>query len=130
MAEQAGITPEELVAAIQGDDLTALAPVAGFWNTGAGDMGPGALLGPAVLPSRVHAIDGSQEAGQSLTLVANENCHGDRRPPTPSSSGSSTPGPAVQALASGEVDIIAPQVNVDLVASLEALGDQIRHDHR
>lgn len=124
VAEQAGITPEDLVTAIQNDDLATLAPVAEFWNTG-WDMGPGALLDPALIPSSgPYQID-SWEAGQSLTLVANENYYGD--PPATDSIVIRfiQQDQQVQALANGEVDVIAPQVNVDLVASLEALGDQV-----
>lgn len=124
VAEQAGITPEDLVTAIQNDDLAALAPVAEFWNTG-WDMEPGALLDPAALPSSGPYVIDTWEAGQSLTLVANENYYGDP-PATDTIVIRFIPqDQQVQALANGEVDIIAPQVNVDLVASLEALGDQV-----
>lgn len=123
-AEQAGITPEELVTAIQNDDMAALTPVAEFWNTG-WDMEPGALLDQALIPSSGPYVIESWEAGQSLTLVANENYYGD--PPATDTVVIRfiAQDQQVQALANGEVDIIAPQVNVDLVASLEQLGDQV-----
>jgi peptide/nickel transport system substrate-binding protein len=123
-AEQAGMTPEDLVTAIQNDDIAALTPVAEFWNTG-WDMQPGALLDPAVIPSSgPYQID-SWEAGQSLTLVANENYYGD--PPANDTIVVRfiAPDQQVQALANGEVDVIAPQASVDLKASLDALGDQV-----
>ncbi|SDT54703.1 ABC transporter family substrate-binding protein [Jiangella sp. DSM 45060] len=123
-AEQAGMTAEDLVTAIQNDDMAALTPVAEFWNTG-WDMGPGALLDQAVIPaSGPYTID-SWEAGQSLTLVANENYYGD--PPATDTIVIRfiQQDQQVQALANGEVDIIAPQVSVDLVQALEGLGDQV-----
>ncbi|SEF17663.1 ABC transporter family substrate-binding protein [Jiangella alba] len=123
-AEQAGMTAEDLVTAIQNDDMAALTPVAEFWNTG-WDMGPGALLDQAVIPaSGPYTID-SWEAGQSLTLVANENYYGD--PPATDTIVIRfiQQDQQVQALANGEVDVIAPQVSVDLVQALEGLGDQV-----
>ncbi|WP_203454150.1 ABC transporter family substrate-binding protein [Jiangella aurantiaca] len=124
VAEQAGMTPEDLVAAIQNDDMAALAPVAEFWNSG-WDMEPGALLDQALIPSSGPYVIDSWEAGQSLTLVANENYYGD--PPATDTIVIRfiQQDQQVQALANGEVDVIAPQVNVDLVASLEQLGDQV-----
>ncbi len=123
-AEAAGMTPEDLVTAIQNDDMEALAPVAEFWNAG-WDMEPGALLDPAQIPSSGPYTIDSWEAGQSLTLVANENYYGDA-PGTDTIVIRFIPqDQQVQALANGEVDVIAPQVSVDLVASLEALGDQV-----
>ncbi|WP_146605111.1 ABC transporter family substrate-binding protein [Jiangella anatolica] len=123
-AEQAGMTPEDLVTAIQNDDMAALAPVAEFWNSG-WDMEPGALLDQAVIPSSGPYLIDSWEAGQSLTLVANENYYGD--PPATDTIVIRfiAQDQQVQALANGEVDIIDPQVSVDLVASLDALGDQV-----
>src|SRR5690606_29751983 len=65
------------------------------------------------------------EAGQSVTLVANENYWG-----TPPATKTLVyrfvaPDAMVQALQNGDLNIIEPQATVDTVAQLEALGDAV-----
>lgn len=123
-ADQAGMTPEELIDAIRNEDVDALLPVAEFWNTG-WDMNPGELPDPALIPSSGPYMIDSWDAGQSMTLKANPNWWGEP-PATDTIVVRFVPGDQqVQALANGEVDVIAPQASVDLVSSLEALGDQV-----
>ena len=123
-AEQGGLTPEEFVAAIKADDQAALAPVAEFWNSG-WDMASGQLLDPALIPSSGPYVIDSWDAGQSMTLKANENYWG-----TPPKTETIVirfiaQDQQVQALANGEVDVISPQASPDLKASLDGLGDQV-----
>ena len=123
-ADQAGLSSEELIAAIANDDIDTLLPVAEFWSTG-WDMNPGDLLDPALIPASGPYVIDSWDAGQSITLKANENWWGE--PPATDTIvvRFMAQDQQVQALANGEVDVISPQASVDLANSLEALGDQV-----
>lgn len=123
-AEQAGSTVEDMVTAIQNDDQATLAPIAEFWNTG-WDMQPGALLDPAVIPSSGPYVIERWDAGQSITLTANEAYWGTAPATDTIVIRIISPDQQVQALANGEVDVIAPTASVDLKASLDQLGDQV-----
>lgn len=123
-AQQGGIDSEQLVEAVRNDDMAVLAPVAEFWNTG-WDMQSGQLMSPELIPSSGPYVIDSWQAGQSMTLKANENYWG-----TPAKTKTIVvrfiePGQQVQALANGEVDIISPPASVEITSSLDELGDQV-----
>jgi peptide/nickel transport system substrate-binding protein len=124
-AEQGGLTVEQLVEAIQAKDVETLRPVAEFWNTGWLSPTPGDLPDESLRPSSgPYQID-SWSAGQSITLVANEEYWG-----TPPATETLVyrfvaPEAQVQALQNGDLNVIEPQATVDTVAQLEAIGDSI-----
>ncbi|MCR2784442.1 MULTISPECIES: ABC transporter substrate-binding protein [unclassified Microbacterium] len=124
VAEQSGLSTEELVEAILGGDSEALAPVAEFWNTG-WFTNPGELPDEALMPSSGPYKLSSWDAGQSVTLVANEEYYGEQLAPQNAELVFRFVGQdaMVQALDNGDLDVIAPQPTVDTLAQLEQLGD-------
>lgn len=118
---QSGVT--DVVAAADKPDA-ADAKLVEFWNKGWA-LNPGALkkdIMPAVGP---YVID-SWAAGQSLTLKANDKWKG--KAPTASTiviryieDTAQT-----QALQNGELNIMEPQPQVDIVNQLKALGDAVK----
>ena len=131
-AEAAGMTPEELVTAIQEGDVEAIAPAAEFWNTGW--LSPDKTLpDPAIAqssgPYSVDPAGGAEwSVGEYVTLGPNENYWG----PPPATSNLtfrfSAPETHVQALSNGDLNIIEPQATVDTVQQIEALGDSVTMD--
>jgi peptide/nickel transport system substrate-binding protein len=114
---------EDLIAPIRDQDVETLQPAAEFYNT-AWVFNPGELkpdISPALGP---YQLD-SWQAGQSLTLTANESYWGEA-PATPTVTARfiAQDGQA-QALQNNEVQLISPQPNVDLVAQLEQLGNTV-----
>lgn len=121
VAEQGGLTVEEMLQAFADDDIDALAAAADFYNNG-WVMNPGDLLDESLIPSSGPYKLSEWVAGESLTLTVNENYWG--------------PAPAtdtiifrfldqdqqIQALENREVDIIDPQPNPDLVNQLQGLS--------
>lgn len=127
VAEQVGVTVEELVTAIHDRDYSVLEPAAEFWNEAWLSPTPGTLPDPALTPvNGQYALkEGGWVAGQSLTLTANESYWG-----TPAATRELTYRFAaadthVQALQNGDLDVIEPQATVDTLAQLEALGDRV-----
>lgn len=119
--EQAGGI--DLVDAVTNDDQEALAAAAEFYNTG-WVFNPGDINTELTPSSGPYQID-SWQAGQSLTLTANENWWG-----TPAKAGTVVvrfipQEQQAQALANGEIQIAEPQPNPDVVQQLEGLGDQV-----
>lgn len=114
----------DVIAAADAPDDASNAKLYEFWNTG-WQLNPGELkkdIMPAVGPYMIDAWT----AGQSLTLKKNEAWGG-------------TPGAAesivlryiedtaqAQALQNGEVNIMKPQPQVDIVNQLKALGDAVK----
>lgn len=126
VAEQAGMTVEELVKAIQDKDVEKLRPAAKFWNEGWLSPTPGTLPDPAITPVSGPYKLKSWTAGQSVTLEANEKYFG-----TPAATKTLvyrflSPDTHVQALANGDLNVIEPQAVVDTVAQIEALGDSVK----
>lgn len=119
--QQSGV--EDLIAAISGDDMAQLTAAAEFYNTG-WVFNPG-QLNPEITPSSGPYMLDSWQAGQSLTLTANPEWWGDPAATSTIVSRFITQDAQAQALQNGEVQIIAPQPNPELVAQLEALGDQV-----
>ncbi len=126
VAEQAGMSTEELVEAIRSADADALAPAAEFWNTG-WLTDPGQLPDEALVPSSGPYKLSSWEAGQSVTVVANEDYYGDLLAPQNSEIVFRfvEQDAMVQALDNGDLDVIAPQPTVDTLSQLEDLGDSV-----
>jgi ABC-type transport system substrate-binding protein len=132
--EQAGLSEDEFIAAVQGGDTAALADAAAFHNTGW--IFDGALPDEALIPSSGPYKLDSWEPGQSITLTANENYWG-----TPPAAGTVVirfivQDEQAQALANGEVNIIEPQANPDILNQLEGAtgievftGGQYLYDH-
>lgn len=124
-AEQAGLTTEEFITAVQEDDEAALAPVAEFWNTGWA-FNPGELPDPALIPSSGPYLLTAWDAGQSVTLTANPDYYG-----TPAATENIVlrtlePDQQIPALQNGEVDIIEPgNPTVDTIEALAGLEGQV-----
>lgn len=135
VAREAGMSPEELVEAIRTRDAEAVARIAEFWNTGwqytAEAPVPDPELVPASGPFRLASRDGS-----SLVLERNEEYWG-----TPAELDTLVlrtldPAEQVPALVNGDVDVIRPQADGDVLGQLEGAGgvttltgDQITYDH-
>ncbi|MCR2826321.1 ABC transporter substrate-binding protein [Microbacterium sp. zg.Y909] len=126
VAEQAGMETEELAQAILDGDAAALEPAAEFWNTG-WFTNPGELPEEALVPSSGPYKLSSWDAGQSVTLVANEEYYGEKLAPQNAEIVFRFVGQdaMVQALDNGDLDVIAPQPTVDTLAQLEELGDAV-----
>ncbi|GAA3697274.1 ABC transporter family substrate-binding protein [Zhihengliuella alba] len=129
VAEQAGMSIEEFVQAARDGDAEALAPAAEFWNTG-WHTDPGTLPDEAQVPVSGPYKFGSWEAGQSVTLVPNENYYGEKAANDELVFRFVDQGAMVQALDNGDLDVIAPQPTVDTLSQLEGLGDAVNIHQR
>lgn len=125
VAREAGMSLEELVTAIQEGDIEALRPAAEFWNDGLLSPVPGELPDPAIALSSGPYTYGSWEAGQSITLVPNENYWGNPPATRELVFRFAAPETHVQALANGDLNAIEPQATVDTITDIEALGDSV-----
>lgn len=127
VAEQSGITPEELAQAILDKDAETVKSVADFWNDGwiwnPGELPADLDMAPSSGPYKLK--EGGWQAGTSLTLTANENYWGE--PPATQEMIFRFLDDAgqAQALQNGDVQVIAPQATVDTVPQLEAMGENI-----
>ncbi|PUB32423.1 peptide/nickel transport system substrate-binding protein [Promicromonospora sp. AC04] len=130
VAEQAGVSTEELVTAIQDLDMDVLKKAADFWNKGWLSQ-PGEVPDPKIAPVSGpydFKADG-WEAGQYITLEANDAYWG-----TPAATKELTirfvaADAQIQALANGDLDVIQPNgPTVDTVQQLEQLGDAVKVD--
>ncbi|MBO0607967.1 ABC transporter substrate-binding protein [Myceligenerans salitolerans] len=128
VAEQIGVTTEELVDAIHNLDADVLEDAAEFWNEGWLLDKPGELPDPALTPSSGPYMfaEGGWSAGQSVTLTANPDYWG----PAPATETLTFRQIAadgqIQALQNGDLDVIQPNGPVvDTVTQLEALGDSV-----
>ena len=126
VAEEAGMSFEELVTAAKEKDVEALTPAAEFWNDG-WDFSPGELPDASLVPSMgpYKFKDGGWQAGQSITLEANPEYWG-----TPPATKElvlrfADPKTHVQALQNGDLDVIEPQATVDTLQQLEGLGEDV-----
>lgn len=120
--QQTGI---DIVAAVRDNDAEALRKAGDFWDTRWSGFAPGQLPDPALMPSGGPYALGEWQAGQSITLVPNEKYWGTK----PSNGGITIRFIAqeaqVQALENGDVDVIEPQPNVDMISQIERLGDRV-----
>lgn len=126
IATQAGLEPGALAQAVIDRDAETVKSAAEFWNTG-WIFNPGELPAADVTPSSGPYVikDGSWQAGNSLTLTANENYWG-----TPAATRDLVfrfidDAQQVQALGNKDVQVIQPQATVDTVGQLEALGSSV-----
>ncbi|GER21781.1 peptide ABC transporter substrate-binding protein [Zafaria cholistanensis] len=125
VAEQGGLSTAEFVAAALAGDGAKLEKAADFWNTG-WNTDPGTVPDPALaLSSGPYKID-SWEAGQSITLTANDKWWG-----TPAATEKlvirfAAADTHVQALQNADLDVVEPQATIDTVAQLEGLGDDVQ----
>jgi peptide/nickel transport system substrate-binding protein len=126
VAQQVGVSVEELVQAIHDLDMSVLEPAAEFWNNG-WLSNPGELPDLALVPSSGPYTfkENGWVAGQSITLTANESFWG----PPPATRDLTIRFAAadthVQALQNGDLDVIEPQPTVDTIAQLEQLGSAV-----
>jgi peptide/nickel transport system substrate-binding protein len=119
---QGGVT--DIIAAADKPTDPGLAKIIEFWNKGWA-LNPGELkkdIMPAVGP---YIID-SWTAGQSLTLKANEKWTGKKPAASTIVVRYIEDTAQTQALQNGEVNIIEPQPQVDIVNQLKALGDKVK----
>lgn len=120
VADQGGLTTEELVEAIRDEDHDALEDAVEFFNEGWTISG--SLPDEALIPSSGPYKLTSYDAGQSLTLSVNENWWGEA-PANESvvvrwiASDEQT-----QALENLEINIMRPQPTVDLINQLDGLA--------
>lgn len=130
VADQVGVSTEELVTAIQDLDMDVLEDAAEFWNEGWLSQ-PGQVPDPAIAPVTGpydFKADG-WEAGQYITLEANSEYWG-----TPAATKELTfrfvaADAQIQALANGDLDVIQPNgPTVDTTTQLEQLGDSVSVD--
>ncbi|GAB3161457.1 ABC transporter family substrate-binding protein [Myceligenerans halotolerans] len=128
VADQVGVTNEELVDAIHALDMDVLGDAAEFWNEGWLLEKPGELPDPALTPSSGPYMfaEGGWSAGQSVTITANPDYWG----PAPASETLTfrqiSSDAQIQALQNGDLDVIQPNGPVvDTITQLEALGDAV-----
>ncbi|MGP5154304.1 ABC transporter family substrate-binding protein [Glutamicibacter ardleyensis] len=124
VAKEAGMSTEELANAILAGESDKLTKAAKFWNEG-WTTNPGTLPKEEIMPVSGPYKLGSWKAGESVTLVANEDYYG-----TPAATKELNfrfveDAAMVQALQNKDIDVIGPQPTVDTLAQLEALGDQV-----
>ncbi len=105
-------------------DAAKLTKAAEFWNTG-WTTKPGTLPAADLIPSSGPYKLKSWNAGESVTLEANETYYG-----TPAATKNLTfrfldDDAMVQALDNDELNVIAPQPTIDTLAQLKKLGDKV-----
>ncbi|MDV6011550.1 ABC transporter family substrate-binding protein [Haloechinothrix sp. LS1_15] len=136
VAEQGGLSTEELIEAIREGDDDALTEAAEFFNEGW--LIDGALPEEEIIPSSGPYKLDSYAEGQHVTLTYNENYWGE-----PPNTGTIVireipEEQQVQALENREVDIINPQPTVDMANQIEAaeaagiestVDDQYSYEH-
>lgn len=123
LEQQAGV--EDFIAAAEAEDAAAMAKAGEFWTSGWA-FNPGELPDASVIPSSGPYVLSSWEAGQSITLTANENWWGEApKAGTVVIRFVAQDGQA-QALQNGEIQAMDPQPNPDLLSQLDALGDQVQ----
>ncbi|MCW4465225.1 ABC transporter substrate-binding protein [Glutamicibacter sp. MNS18] len=124
VAEQGGLSLDEFVEAARSGDSDALKDAAEFWNTG-WVTDPGTLPDEELMPVSGPYKLSSWQAGESVTIEANEAYYG-----TPAATKNitfrfSADNTMVQSLQNQDLNVIAPQPTVDTLTQLEALGDAV-----
>lgn len=126
VAELAGMTEDELIETIEtatpGEENENLRKIADAWNTGYNTttMPANEALTVGNGPYLVTAV----EENQSVTLTANPNYQGDKKPAIGEVvlKVQGDVATQIQALQNGEVNAVAPQASIDTVSQLEALS--------
>lgn len=126
VAQQIGLTGDELAQAILDQDAEVVSQAAEFWNTG-WLYEPGQLPDPALTPSAgpYMLMPGGWTANQYITLQANPNYWGTPAATERLTFRFSAADTHVQQLANGELSVIEPQATVDTLAQLDNLGSQV-----
>ncbi|WP_136090089.1 ABC transporter substrate-binding protein [Auritidibacter ignavus] len=126
VAEETGISQEELVNAILDGDEGLIEDIAETWNT-IWDTDPGTLPDEELIPSSGPYILSDWQDGEYVTLKANENYWG--TPPGVSTLVFQFVDNAahVQALQNGDLSAIVPTETVDTRSELESLVEQGEH---
>lgn len=124
VAEQSGMSVEELSEAFRDQDSASLEEAAEFWNEG-WHVQDGDLPDADLMPSSGPYVVDSFVSGEYVSLVANEDFWG-----TPPGTERITfhfvdDGSMPQAMENGDLDVIAPQATLDTLQQLENMGDQI-----
>lgn len=130
VTKAAGLSEEDFIAAVKAKDATKLAKVAAFWNKGDFVAQPGTLNKAAMLSSGPYQLD-SWQAGNSITLKANPKWWGEAPKASTVVIRTISGEQQAQALQNGEVQVISPQPQVDVVKQLEAIGSSVtvnKHD--
>lgn len=121
-------TGTNIAQAVKSDDKAAIAKIADFWNNKWTGFSPGQLPAADIIPSAGPYKIGTWQAGQSITLVPNDKWWGAK----PKNGGITIKfipqDQQVQALQNGDADVIEPQPNVDLISSLDKLGDAAKRN--
>lgn len=126
IAEQSGMSSEELVEAIENSDVDALEGPAEFWTNGwvfEDRTLPDASMIPSSGPYTLNG--GTWQSGEYLSVVANPEYWG---PPPATESlifRFAAPETHVQALANQDLHVIEPQATIDTIGSIEDLGDSV-----
>ncbi|WP_237196772.1 ABC transporter family substrate-binding protein [Rothia nasimurium] len=126
VAELAGMTEDELIETIEtatpGEENENLRKIADAWNTGYNTttLPANEALTVGNGPYLVTAV----EENQSVTLTANPNYQGDKKPAIGEVvlKVQGDVAAQIQALQNGEVNAVAPQASIDTVSQLEALS--------
>lgn len=126
VAELAGLTEDELIETIEtatpGEENENLRKIADAWNTGYNTttMPANEALTVGNGPYLVTAV----EENQSVTLTANPNYQGDKKPAINEVvlKVQGDVATQIQALQNGEVNAVAPQASIDTVSQLQALS--------
>ncbi|WP_394162334.1 ABC transporter family substrate-binding protein [Galactobacter valiniphilus] len=124
VAKQAGMSVEDLVAALRAQDKAKLAKAGAFWSTG-WNKGAGQLPSAELNVSNGPYILDSWQKGQSVTLVPNEKYWGPKAGVSKLTFRFVDPGAMVQALQNKDLDVMSPQPTLDTVKQLEALGSSV-----
>ncbi|WP_418277632.1 ABC transporter substrate-binding protein [Isoptericola jiangsuensis] len=128
VAAHAGVTVDELVAAIQEPDLAVLGPAAEFWSSG-WSFEPGAVPDASLVPSsgRYALADAGQDAGEpgATTLVANESYWGTPPATREITFRSTSADGLVRAVQDGVLDVVEPPASVENLTQLEQIGGAV-----
>lgn len=137
VAEQGGISTEDLIEAVQAEDWETLEPTVEFFNDGwvlDGELPPEETI-PSSGPYQLESYDANLQA---VTLVPNENYWGEQ-PATETIVIQEVPEEEqVQALENQEVDVIDPQATRDIAEQIDAaeaagieseVGDEYSYEH-
>lgn len=128
VAEQIGLSSDELAQAILDRDAETVISGADFYNTWTSN--PGELPDPAIAPSAgpYQLMPNGWVAGQYLTLEANPNYWGEPAATQRLTFRFLAADQAPSALANGEIHVVEPQATVDTLGQFEQLGDIVTVD--
>ncbi|MGV9307843.1 ABC transporter family substrate-binding protein [Nonomuraea sp. NPDC004354] len=134
VAQQGGLSEQELFDAIKAEDHGKLKKAAEFFNKGW--IFNGKLPDKALIPSSGQYVLDSFSPGQSITLARNEKFWGEKAKTEKIVIRFIAQDQQVQALQNGETNIIEPQSNPDVLAQVQGLqnvtvktGEQFLYDH-